>query len=209
MTTITSYNELKQNVLDYSKRSAASVNSKIDSWIDLAEVDIWNVVRLPEMDENTTLNTNTTDRFVALPSDFIEARRLQIDLANLPPCDLTYKAPKQLRILDKAGIPYAYTVTDQFELNRISDQVYTLELQYYKELTPLSASNASNAVLANHPMIYLAGCMKYFSIWARREPQELAQWDTMFNQQVAFANRRARRARVPAASGGRVAGMIV
>lgn len=207
MTTITTYNELKQNVQDYAKRG--DILSKIDSWIDLTEVDIWNSVRLKEMDENTTLSTNTTDRFVALPSDFIEVRRLQIDLANLPPCDLDFVVPKQLRILDRAGIPFEYTVTDQLELNRVSDQVYTLELQYYKSLTPLSSSNASNAVLANHPMIYLAGCMKYFSLWARRDPQELAKWDTVFNQQVAFANQRARRGRVPASSGGRVAGMIV
>lgn len=206
MTTITTYAELKQNVQDYSKRG--DILSKIDTWIDLAESDIWDVLRIPEMDENTTLSTNTTDRFVALPADFIAARRLQIDLTDIGYRPVDYRTPQTLHILDTAGIPYEYTVTDQFEMNRISDQVYTLELQYWKELTPLSASNASNAVLANHPMIYLAGCMKHFALWALND-QVLAKWDAMFNQQVARANRRAKKARYPAAASGRVVGMVV
>lgn len=205
MTTLTSYAELKQNIQDYAKRN--DVLGKLDLFIDLAERDIWDVVRIRDMETRATASTSTSDRFVQLPTGFIQMRQLQITVDDVL-YDMDESTPKSLQVLDTAGCPNQYVVTSQLELNRISDQAYTLEMDYWKELTALSGSNTTNAVLTQHPMIYLSRCMFHFCNWSLQEEKAL-YWDGVFNKQVARANRKARQGRYGAAPAAVTQGWVV
>ena len=93
------------------------------------------------------------------------------------------------------GVPTQFSVTSQIEMNRKSDQAYTLTIDYYQEVTALSGSNTSTTVLTTYPMIYLAGCLKHAFRWNMQ--YDLADyWDGKFKEEVAKANRKARAGRI-------------
>ena len=205
MTTITTYAELKQNIQDFAKRS--DVLGKLDMFIDSTEADIWDVLRIRSMETRATASTSTSDRFLALPTGYISMRQLQITV-DTELVDIDEKTPKTLEIFSSSGLPTQYTVTSQLEFNRTSDQAYTVEMDYWKELTALSSSNTSNDILTQHPMIYLTGCLKHFCMWARKL-EESKYWEGQFDKNVARANRKARQGRYGAVPAAMVQGMVV
>lgn len=204
MTTITTYLELKANIQDYAKRG--DIASKIDTFIDLAETDIWEKLRVREMEARAIASTSTTSRFLALPSGFLEMRRLNLEYSTRW-VDLEYKVPEALYIIDQAGVPGYYTVGTQLEFNRISDTAYTVEMKYWKKLDPLSAVS-TNDILVNYPMIYLAGAMKHFGLWSVQD-DVAAKWDGVFDEEIARANRQSRKGRYGSAPSKRIPGMVV
>jgi len=203
---ITSYSELKSAIQSYGKRGDAS--SMLDTFIDLAESDIWDVLRIRDMEARATAVTSTSDRFIQLPDGFIAMRRLRIILSDGAHVDLDYTDPKNLCVIDRAGMPVEFTAGTQLEFNRTSDQEYTLEMKYWKEPTPLSTSNTTNAVLTEHPMIYLSGSLKHFFEWAQNE-NRAQYWEGVFNKHVARANRKSRQGRYGPVPTRRIAGGMV
>lgn len=170
------YANLKLEVIDWSHRD--DLDLKIDTFIDMAESEMFSNAIEPLKSRNeearTSFTTSTTDRFVALPTGFQEARKVRIQLTNGPSIELEYRTPGSLNLKDYTGIPLFYTVTDQIELDRVSDQAYTGEIQYFKRFTPLSTSNTTNAVLTNYPNIYLYGVL-----WALKNyinEQQMSQY---------------------------------
>lgn len=191
MTNITTYSELKQNLLDHGKRTDAL--GKLDLFIDLCEADIADDLRVREMEARATGSTSTVSRFTSLPVGFIKMRRLQI-LVDSVYFDLSAKPVKDLDVLDSTGTPTQFSVTSELEFNRISDQAYTLEMQYFKSLEPISADYPENDILTNYPMIYLAGSLKHFFNWSKQK-EESAYWGSIYIDAVARANKRSRKGR--------------
>lgn len=162
---ISTYSELKVAVENYAKRS--DITTLVDDFIDLAEADIWQRLRIRDMETEATLSSSTSVRTVALPSTFLQARRLRIDRTDLDDVVLQYETPMSMRVIECAGMPLRFTITSQIELDRVSDQVYTLKLQYYSSLTALSNSNTTNAVLTRFPMVYLYASLFHYAQWAQ------------------------------------------
>lgn len=195
MTTITTYAELKQNIEDYTKRSGSDMGGKLDQFIDAAESDINKDLRVREMESQATATTSTSDRYVSLPTGFIKMRRMMITIDGV-----LYQVPQLphgsvMAIYDDGAVPTQFSVTSQIEMNRKSDQAYTLTIDYYQEVTALSGSNTSTTVLTTYPMIYLAGCLKHAFRWNMQ--YDLADyWDGKFKEEVAKANRKARAGRI-------------
>jgi hypothetical protein len=208
MTTITSYAGLRQNIVDYTKRSGDDMLNKLDLFIDLAERDIWELLRVREMEARATAVTNTSDRFVELPPGFIKMRQLQITVDDRL-YDLPFTPLPELRIGTDAGIPSRFTVTSQIELNRISDQAYTLEMDYWRELEPLSDTNSTNDILTYYPGVYLSCCLRHAFLWAQQE--DLANyWAAQSNTAITRANRKSRQGRYgPVPTISMSGGMIV
>lgn len=203
MTTLTSYAELKQNILDFSKRKDAL--GKLDLFIDLCERDIWESMRVREMEDTATLTASTSTRGIALPTGFIKARRLKIQVNNQW---FDVEQVTSTTILQSTGIPYQFDITSQIELNVVPNDTYSLELDYYKELDALSSSNTSNAILTNYPKVYLAGSLHHLCQWALME-DKAGYWAQVFNSEVSRANRRARQGRYGPAPSTNTPGMIV
>lgn len=194
MTTITTYAELKQNILDYTKRTGNDILSKLDQFIDSAESDIWEVLRVREMEYRTTGTTSTSDRFLALPTGFIRLRQLQITVDSVL-YGMRQVPLAHMKIQDAAGIPYQFAITSQIEFNRTSDQAYTIEFDYIRQLTALSSSNTSNDILTNHPNVYLSACLKHAFLWTMQ--YDLAEyWEGAFQKHVSRANRESRKGSV-------------
>ena len=178
------YANLKQEIIDWSHRD--DLDLKIDTFIDLAESEMFSNAIAPLKSRNeearSSFTTSTSDRFVALPTGFQEARKVRIQITNGESVELEYRTPGSLNLKSGAGFPLFYTVTDKIELDRVSDQVYTGEIQYFKRFTALSTSNTTNAVLTNYPNIYLFG-----SLWALKKHTEMHQEAQVYYQQFITA----------------------
>jgi len=193
---ISNYTELKTAIQDYAKRTDAL--SMLDTFIDLAEVDIWDKLETKSMEARTQSVTGTTDRFMDLPAGFIEMRRVRIILDDGYQVPVKYVDPANLRVWGTTGMPRYFTVgggdTDELEFDRVPDQAYTVEMMYFKSLAALSATDPTNDLLTNHPMVYLAGSLRHFYLWAQNV-EEAAIWDGLFTESIGNANAKARRQR--------------
>jgi len=147
----TNYSDLKTSVANYLGRS--DLTSVIPDFIGFAELRIARDLRTRQMLQSATANTVGGDGKVALPTDFLEVRDLNVQ--GLPRTPLTYMSPSAFSRdarADEVGKPIAYTIIkSEFVLAPKPDTVYTLEILYYAKPTVLSTSNASNVFLANYP----------------------------------------------------------
>jgi hypothetical protein len=185
------YTNLKAEIIDWSHRN--DLDLKIDTFIDLAESEMLaNTVEPLQLRSEETLTafaTNTTDRFVALPAGYQSSRKLRIQIENGESIELFYRTPAQLNLISSTGLPRFFTVTDQIEFDRVSDQIYDGEIQYYADFTALSSTNQTNDVLTNFPTIYLFG-----ALWALKKhveaPQAAASYYQDFISAIRGANKK-------------------
>lgn len=191
MAKITNYTTLRDNIQQFIKRTDALPH--LDTFIGLAEVDLWESLRVREMEVRATALTSTVDRFLDLPTGFIKMRRLQI-LVNDSYYDMGSINPKSMNIANSTGAPSVYTITSQIEFNRVSDSAYTVEMQYIKEPDAITASNTTNEVLTAYPLAYLAGALVHAFNWAMM-PEQANYWLATRDQQIASANRKSRNGR--------------
>jgi hypothetical protein len=203
--TVATYAELKQAIQDWTKRD--NLQSQLDTFIDMAESSIADVLRIREMETTATLTTSTTNRFIDLPADYIKLRRLQI-YRDTTLLDMDMVPFKQLIIVDSVGMPSKFSVTDRLEFNIVSDEEYDLEMTYFRELTPLSAASPTNNILTNYPMIYLSGCLKHAFEHILLEDKAM-YWQQQFDGHVARANRKARNGRYGPAPTMGISGMVI
>lgn len=172
---LTTYAELKDSLTNQSsswtKRS--DILSLADDFIDLAESRMYTYgstpLRIRDMETSGTATASTTLRTLALPTRFVELRRLQINRTSADPVRLTYVPIDALKVYSSTGQPTAFTINSTFVFDRISDTAYTVEYYYYQSLAALSASNTTNGVLTRFPEIYLYGALWACAEWARQD----------------------------------------
>jgi len=186
---LSDYSGLKLEIIKFLHRDDFDLD--IDIFIDMAESEMFAndiaQLELRGMETLVAFATSTTDRFVALPTGFQSMRKVRIQIINGESTELRFRTPGQLNILSSVGMPIFFTVTDQIEMDRVSDQVYAGEFQYIQDFTALSSSNTTNTVLTNHPNVYLFG-----SLWAGKllaeEPQDAADYYNRFINAIRGAN---------------------
>jgi len=186
---LANFEELKKEVIAWSHREDTGI--RVETFIQLAETQMLsNPVEPLQLRGNETLapfSTSITTRFVALPDGFLFARKIRIQIVNGQSHELRFVPPINLQVRDHAGLPTFYTVTDQIEFDRISDIIYTGEIQYTKEFTPLSDDNPVNNVLTDHPDIYLFGTLAALFKHAQDEEQA-ASYYGQFIQSIKASN---------------------
>jgi len=155
---LTTYAELKTSVISWSHRN--DLDLLIDDFIALAEAEMFKgksheCLQLRDMETTSTASLNAIE--LALPDNFQSMRSFRITGDSIT--DLQYKTPQDLYVRTGTGRPAYYTITSQLEFDVAPDETYTAEMVYLKKPTGLSSSNTTNAVLTNHPDIYLFGAL--------------------------------------------------
>lgn len=190
---ITSYVTLKAAIQSWAKRE--DIDSVIDDFIDLAEADIWRGLRVREMEARAT--ASTSGRFLELPQGFLQMRKMRL-ISGAESYELQVVSPESMSVDSGSSMPRQYTITNQIEFNVVPSGTYSVEMSYFQSLTPLSSTNASNAVLASYPQIYLFAAMNHFGVWA--QDQDIANsYYANFSSEVEKANKAAVKARYGAA----------
>lgn len=189
------YANLKAAVMNWSHRQ--DVGSFVDDFITLAENEFYHnansPLRVRYMEALDTGACSTSDRFLALPTDYLEQRRLDITL-NTERKPIKFVTPNQMNIETLGGNPTYFTVTTRIEFNRQPDQAYVTNLQYYKKLTALDSTNTTNDILTYYPNIYLYGSLWALFQWARNDEEE-AKFYNKFMNAIEGANDSSERGR--------------
>lgn len=115
----------------------------------------------------TTLTTTSGTQTVALPSDFLEMRKIYYTLSGVR-FPLVERPVIPMSINESSNVlapPSTFYIQgSSLYLIPIPDQTYTITLDYYAKIGPLSSS-ATNWLMTQSPMVYLAGSIVQGALW--------------------------------------------
>lgn len=184
---ITNYSELQTSVASWLNRS--DLSASIPDFITLAETQLNTDLQARAMDAKTTLVTVVGTSTVALPTDMLGMRRLQVvGTYNQP---LSYRSPDELSsdfAANTSGQPVVFTVIGgDVELAPIPDAVYSLELTYKQRIPALSVTNTANWLLTNWPNAYLYASLLAATPFIMNDAR-LPVWTQLYAQAVEGIN---------------------
>lgn len=173
MTAIVSYTTLITSIGEYLHRS--DIASAAPDWIVDAEAimnygdgDSLDGLRTASQETITTLNCVAGTQTVALPSDWLETRKLYITIGGIR-VELVQAPTLPMRSDELSNIrsfPRTYIIVgSSLYLFPIPDSTYVLTLDYYKKIGPLSASPYTNWLLTMAPDVYRSGAIAYGAAW--------------------------------------------
>lgn len=173
---ISTYPELKDSIDGWLDRD--DLVDRVDDFIALAEARHKREVRIREM--ITRCPIGVTNRYVNLPTDFLEGRSLR--LLTEP---LTFLVQVNAAHMDRVrseydGKPLYFTTHSQIEFDRKPEQAYSGELSYYKSLRGLSDSNSSNTLLSRAPDVYLYAALSASAPFLV-DDERIPVWESMYN----------------------------
>jgi hypothetical protein len=191
------YTDLQAAIANWLNRG--DLTSQIPDFISLAETQMLRRFKmalnegkpLPRsmLTQNAAFPITAGAEYVNLPSDFLGVLSFSIDAQAV---QLDYVGPQNLVYLkQKRGItasedtPGVFTIIgSQFQFLPIPDQTYTGNLWYWQKFATLSASNATNWILANHPDAYLYGALTAAAPYLMDDAR-LQTWGNLFLQAIA------------------------
>ena len=150
----TTWAELKAALANWLNRD--DLASEIEEAIAFAERRFQRRLRTPEMED--AVSTSTSGLTITLPTDFLELRAVYVDtnpkvvLEQLTFAELRNRYPSST-----TGIPqnFALQSGNEMVLGPAPDTTYTLVINYYRKITGLDGSTATNWLLTAHPDLYL------------------------------------------------------
>lgn len=186
------YTELKALVQQYLENEETSFVANIDDFTRLAEEEIYRQVQLHDLKTLATTTTNTGDRYLATPSDFLAAYSMAVKDGD----EYTVLLSKDVSFMREAfpdttatGKPRFYSLLDDknFILGPTPDDEYEIEMNYFFEQESLVdigdgketwlSKNAKNAILFGvlyHGYIYMKGDQDVIKMYQDKYIQALA-----------------------------------
>ncbi len=186
---LTTYALLKTTIANYLNRT--DLTSYLGDFITLTESRLNRELRVREM-VNTDTSTTTVagTQSYSLPSGFLEASAV-IYQSN-PYRTLRFMANgdfyRQYNVTQTSGLPTFFTIVgEKILLGVAPDSAETLQIDFYKTLTPLSESNTTNTILTNYPELYLYGALAESSPFLMQD-ERLNTWAGLYKEALANAN---------------------
>lgn len=169
--------------------------SLVADWVDLCEADFNRRLRVRQMETSTTGNTSAGGT-LALPSDYLEATSLYIDVSSrrqtLRPVGLSEYG--NLSGADDLGTPFGYVLTGTtISFVPAPDAAYKWYLYYFARIAALTST--ANWVLENHPDIYFYGSLMHSAPYLKND-KRLVIWTALYEagiKRVIEADEKARR----------------
>jgi hypothetical protein len=178
---LSTYTELKTTIANWLNRS--DLTSEIsDDFIVLTEADLNAKLRIRQMHAQTTITIDAETETV--PTGFLQVRDFYI-LSNGAKFPMTFISPAQMdavKASSTTGVPSSYTILGStFRFAPRPDSTYSGVLNYYKKFDPLTSSNTSNYILADHPAVYLYGSLFHAANFLGGfDPNQVQQWSQMY-----------------------------
>jgi len=178
-----SYSELKTEIADFIERN--DLTSVIDTFIDLCESEMQRKLKI--LDFETTATVTMTDGSGTLPTGFAGSR--SVYWSSNPNRMLRYVPPHELDRLNASDPSYVnyYTITGS-TIKTADDQSGDLVMTYMAHFTPLSGSATTNALLTNHPAVYLYGSLVHAAVYCKDFEGAIA-YRKLFDNEVEQINR--------------------
>ncbi len=156
---LTNYTEIKSAVAEWLDRT--DLTSNIPDFISLAEARINRDLRIRAMETRSKATTTTSDRYIKLPTAYLQMRNIQLNTDPVTPLEFI-----SLEMLDRlygsntTGKPIAYSIVgEEFQVAPIPDAAYEIEVAYYKKFDTLGdgtgSTVTSNWLTLNAPDVLL------------------------------------------------------
>lgn len=182
------YTNLKSAIADWLNRT--DLTSQIPDFISLAEAEMKRRLRRSVTRTSLTIATDAT----TLPADCAQLRSVYLVSAQ-PERDVPFRigtaemvAERRARAADIAGRPDTGAIlAGQLLVAPTPDQTYTAEIVYYTQLTPLSGSNATNAILTEAPDAYLYGSLAQAEPYLEHD-ERVTVWKALFDNAIEQLN---------------------
>ena len=185
---LTTRTELLAAVADWLNRTDLTTPIAAD-FLPLAEAEMKR--RLRRATESTTIYISAGN--MNGPSDMAEPIALRLSTANgYSDIPLRLCTPEMLwerRAREgTTGRPTDYAYFDgQLQFAPVPDQSYDGILLYYQQLTPLTVSNETNAVLTEAPDAYLFGMLLQATPYVEHD-ERIAVWQMKFDNAIEQLN---------------------
>ena len=172
MTAPTTYANLITSIGEYLHRT--DVATAAPEWITDAETvmnygdgDEIKGLRTAAQETITTLTCTAGTQTVALPSDYLDMRKLylnyggvRIEMVQIPVLPMTQDERSNVN-----AVPWGFIITgSNLYLVTIPNSNYTLTLDYYAKIGPL-ATSSTNWLLTMAPDVYRSGAITMGAAW--------------------------------------------
>lgn len=163
---ISTYTELKASILKWLTKQSGDTyfnDAMLDDIIYLAETEMSRRLRVRQMRAQVSFDLIAGDNTQALPDGFIEPyvvyRTGATDEPNIEYRDPSIFANKSL--FTRTGIPQFFYI-DQSSLvfGAVPSSDTNITVDYYKSISNLSSTVATNTILTAFPDLYLVACLK-------------------------------------------------
>ena len=155
---ISTYSELQTSVTSWLSRTNDTASIALyPDFITLAEAKFNRSLRTREMEASATVAAS--NGVVALPTDYLEIRRLYIDGSVKK--ELEYLTPETfyLSFPSNTGNSKYYTIEGANIILADQSTSANVIILYYQKIPALSGSNTYNWLLTAHPDLYLASVL--------------------------------------------------
>jgi hypothetical protein len=184
---ITTYAELKTSITDFLNRD--DLDTATPTFISLAEADMQRKIRHWRQEKRSNANLNS--RYSDVPSDFLEVIRFGVSGGNHSTLEIISQGDMldlRMKSRDASGSPRYYALTaGEIELFPTPSAVTATELYYYSKIDNLSASNASNWLLQNHPDAYLYGALVHSAPYLADDAR-VSVWASLYQNAIGAIN---------------------
>ena len=163
----------------------------LGDFISLAESRLNRELRVREMvNIDTSTNTVAGTQSYDLPTGYIEATT--VIFQSDPFTTLRFMANSDFynkyNSSQSSGTPQYFTVVGtKILLGMQPDSATTLQINYYKKLTALSDSNATNDILTNYPELYLYASLAESSPFLMQD-ERLQVWAGLYKEALSLSN---------------------
>ena len=185
---IRNYAELQASIAGWLKRS--NLTERIPDFITLAEAALNRQLRVRQM---TGYYSRSTDQsMIALPDDFLEAEKIQLDGMTLTYID-RYAADADT--LATSGHDRRYTMVGQsiWLLTRV-EKMSRFGMWYYQRITPLSDEEPQNWLIEDAPDAYLYGALLQAEPYLKNDAR-VATWGQLYGDVLTAMGVNSTRAR--------------
>ena len=162
---IGTYAQLKSAIASWAHRSDITDSVAAD-FVTLAEAEFNRVLRCVEQETRDTLSVSS--RYTALPTDFLELRRVEFD--NSPVYPLNSLTPYQqtaYRTTEPSGDPIYYSIVGT-DIEIVPTQsAASVDILYWAKIPALSTANTTNWLLTAYPDLYLSECLRQVAIYTK------------------------------------------
>lgn len=175
----TTYQGLLDEILAWINRP--EVEQAAPSFVSFGEAWLNRTLRAQGMVRRA--KTPLAGQYIPLPSDFLEARNVQV---NAGTAGVRRLLPATLDIADTIRINTApgasqeathyVVVGDAMEVVPIQTGSPDIEMAYYARIPALSPSNTSNWLLLQHPELYLYASLAHASAFLADDDARVPMW---------------------------------
>ena len=183
------FDNLKSTISTYLNRSDLTAN--LADFIRLTEARLNRELRVRDMvNTDTSITTVSGTQNYALPSGYLEATT--VIFQSDPYCTLRFLSNSDFynkyNSSQSRGKPTFFTIVGTDILLGVApDTATTLQINYYKTLTSLSDSNATNTILTNYPELYLYGALAESAPFIMQD-ERINTWGNLYKEALKNAN---------------------